>query len=292
MIYYFLLAFCAILFSWQFVFNKIYQKIHGTSPKSVMLFTGFSSLVFFIILFCVNGFKITFSWFSFLMAVLYAISFLSYVFFGFSALKHSTLGQYTLFAMLGGMMLPFTYGFFIKFDDALQKILCCVGVTIGLFLSLEKGETQSDNNKKGLFACVAVFICNGLVGIASAIHQANANAVPSNDFFLLFQSIVIVICFVAFFLLKKDESQPTVDKKQNLIALSAAGGYGIVNGLGNLLALICLLKIEPSAQYPIITGGCIAFSMIFGVIFFKEKITKRKILSLTAILLGTAILLF
>jgi multidrug transporter EmrE-like cation transporter len=83
-----------------------------------------------------------------------------------------------------------------------------------------------------------------------------------------------------------------VDKKQNLIALSAAGGYGIVNGLGNLIALICLLKIEPSAQYPIITGGCIAFSMIFGVIFFKEKITKRKILSLVAILLGTAILLF
>ena len=33
MIYYVLLAFCAILFSWQFAFNKIYQKIYEQNLK-------------------------------------------------------------------------------------------------------------------------------------------------------------------------------------------------------------------------------------------------------------------
>ena len=57
-------------------------------------------------------------------------------------------------------------------------------------------------------------------------------------------------------------------------------------GVGNLLAVICLLHIEPSFQYPIVTGGGIILAGLGGL-FFREKITWRFLVSCALVMAGT-----
>ena len=64
-------------------------------------------------------------------------------------------------------------------------------------------------------------------------------------------------------------------------------GSGWVNGVGNLLLLLALQTLQPSLQYPIITGGSIFLSVLIGLIFFKERADKRTWLSVVVAVLGT-----
>ena len=70
---------------------------------------------------------------------------------------------------------------------------------------------------------------------------------------------------------------------------AAAGG--LVNGIANLLLLLSLKTLQPSLQYPIITGGCIFLSAILGL-FFHEKPTKKEWISVLMAVIGTVIMIF
>ena len=79
-------------------------------------------------------------------------------------------------------------------------------------------------------------------------------------------------------------------KRLSMKALGAAGGYGVVNGVAEVLVLLSIMHIEPSVQYPIITGGCVVLSVVFGL-FFREKITRRNALCALITLIGTLVLM-
>ena len=54
------------------------------------------------------------------------------------------------------------------------------------------------------------------------------------------------------------------------------GGYGLANGAGNLLSLLALQTADASAQYPLITGGVLLFSLVIGWMA-GERPTRRGI---------------
>ena len=64
----------------------------------------------------------------------------------------------------------------------------------------------------------------------------------------------------------------------------------MVNGIAEVLVLLSIMHIEPSVQYPIITGGCVVLSVVFGL-FFREKITRRNALCALITLVGTLVLM-
>ena len=66
---------------------------------------------------------------------------------------------------------------------------------------------------------------------------------------------------------------------------------GALNGTGNFLLLLSLSVLEPSLQYPIITGGSIFLAAIFGF-FFKEKPTPRGWISIALAVVGTIFMMF
>lgn len=53
-------------------------------------------------------------------------------------------------------------------------------------------------------------------------------------------------------------------------------GYGLINGGANLVALVALLHLPASVQYPLITGAVIVFSTLLGF-FMGEKPTAKGI---------------
>ena len=72
--YYLLLMIATVLFSIQFVFNKVYQREAGETFVGSCRFLMISSLVFGALMFAYNGFRLSFEPFSLLMAACALIS--------------------------------------------------------------------------------------------------------------------------------------------------------------------------------------------------------------------------
>jgi multidrug transporter EmrE-like cation transporter len=67
-------------------------------------------------------------------------------------------------------------------------------------------------------------------------------------------------------------------------------GNGVFYGAANLISLICLSHVDPSAQFPILTGGSIVMAGVVGRLFFREKITLRFVIA-TVLVIGATLLL-
>lgn len=266
--YYLLLIIATVLFSSQFLFNQKYQQEAGSKLNASLVFSIITSLVSVVLMFIIGGFKIDFSVFSLIIAFIYAITLILYVIASIKAFSVVNLSVYSVFAMLGGMLLPFIYG--ITFGEPLtpNKIICCILIGISLFLTTDKNS----GNKKGKIYYIAVFFLNGLVGVLSTIHQSNENAVDSSSFMGLTQACVFFIALIIF--LVSRQKKPTINVK----TICFSSGYALFSGIANLLALIALTKLPASVQYPIITGGTMVFSLFISLLR-KEKITIKNILS-------------
>jgi hypothetical protein len=72
----------------------------------VIITSAFGSLMYFII----SGFVIEFTWFSFLLATILAVIMIPYYMIGIKVLSYGSLAIYSMFMMLGGMLVPFFYG--------------------------------------------------------------------------------------------------------------------------------------------------------------------------------------
>ena len=73
MTYYFLLILSAALFASQFLLNQLFQKFKGSTSADSLLFTLYTSLAGFFIIFIINGFRLEFSAFSAVIALIYSV---------------------------------------------------------------------------------------------------------------------------------------------------------------------------------------------------------------------------
>lgn len=288
--YYLLLIAATVLFSIQFVFNKVYQREAGETFVSSCFFLMLSSLVFGVLMFIYNGCRLAFEPFSLLMALCNMIVCVGCGYFGIVALSISDLAKYSLYMMLGGMAIPFIYGFAFNGDAVTwQKIVCFVTIAAALYVNAVGGGRSKKGGWKARLCYAAIFFFNGFSGVVTTIHQnpaAGVAIVGTNDF-AIWSRIVNVLFAGAVVLWGMRRGQV---KRLSVKALSAAGGYGIVNGIASVLLLISIVHIEPSVQYPIITGGCVVLSVVFGL-FFKEKITLRNAICALITLAGTLVLM-
>ena len=115
-----LLVSTGALFAIRIGISKKYEGVNGNSLGSSFIFTTFFSIFAAIFLFCVNGFKIEFSWFSFVFAALLAIIEITAALLAIKILANGSPFIYTLFLLAGEVSLPFIYG-------------ACIGENISAF---------------------------------------------------------------------------------------------------------------------------------------------------------------
>jgi len=265
--YYTMITVAALLFSLQFVFNDGYRKENGSSFNASLRFSLYSSVTGMVLLFIINKFQLEFSWFSLGTALVYSGVCILSGYCSIKALDTANLSVYSVFMMIGGMLLPFVYGVFCGEDMTIAKYICCALIV----LSVAMTGTFGGQSKKALIYYIAIFILNGLVGVISAFHQSHSSlCVNSESFVILNKIITAVICCVLIFFSKQRNF--TISRKS--FALSA--GYSSFNSIGNLLLLIALTKLPASVQYPIVTGGTIVFATVIDLLR-KEKVSKREI---------------
>ena len=270
------------MFSFQFLFNGIFEKEYGNGLRAMLVFSAGSSLVGFLILFVINGFRFEFTWFSALMAFLAALDSIGYTYFSLKSLGRINLSLYSMFSMLGGMILPSVVGIlFYNEELTVGKGICYALLMLSLLLSSKKGEKKS-----GYIYYMGVFVLNGMSGVLSTIFQnAPYEKTSAAGYSMLIALTALVICLV--FLPFVKGSGERLTKK----AVVSMGGYGVLCRVGNYLLLIALAHLPASAQYPFVTGGVMIISTIISL-FTKNKPSKREITGVAISFAALVILMF
>lgn len=270
------------MFSFQFLFNGIFEKEYGNSLRAMFVFSAGSSLVGFLVLLVINGFNFEFTRFSALMAFFAALDSIGYTYFSLKALGRINLSLYSMFSMLGGMILPSIAGIlFYNEELTLGKGICYVLLMLSLLLSSEKGEKKS-----GYIYYMGVFVLNGMSGVLSTIFQnAPYEKTSAAGYSMLIALTALVICLIFLPFVKGNGERLT--KK----AVVSMGGYGVLCRVGNYLLLIALAHLPASAQYPFVTGGVMVISTVISL-FTKNKPSKREIIGVGAAFAALIILMF
>ena len=267
--YYLLISASVVMFSFQFLFNQIYEIKNCNSLRSMLFFTLGANLTGFILLFFINKCRLEFTPFTLLVAGAAALNNFVYSYCSIKALGKINLSLFSVFAMLGGMTLPFIAGIAF-FDEELTigKLVCFAAIAVSLFITVRRGENKSG---KGYYA--GVFIMNGMSGVISKFFQsAPYEKTSSAGYSMLIAAWVVLISGVALLFIRK----PALHFSPAVIGASA--GCGVLSNVANFMLLIALMHIPASAQYPFVTGGVMIMSTVIAF-FTPDKPGKREIIS-------------
>ena len=121
MIDYAIVTIATVMFGVQFLFNNLYERKSGNGIGATLIFTFIGGIIGIVSLIIVNGFTFTITPFTIIMAAINAISSIAYTFCSLKAFEKINLSLYSLFAMLGGMLLPFFQGVIFYNEQAHGK---------------------------------------------------------------------------------------------------------------------------------------------------------------------------
>ncbi|MBQ7912983.1 MAG: hypothetical protein IJ308_04455 [Clostridia bacterium] len=296
---YALLILSAFLFSTEFIFVKLFENKNGSSYTSALSFALGSSVIGLPILFICNGFTLGFSWYSLLMAGLLALVSVGANIIGIKAVSIGSVAVYTLFMMLGGMIVPFVVGAaFLHEKVKLWYIIATVLLTGALVLPVfDKAENKSSGKGKKIFwlfivLCSVLFMLNGANSTIGNLHQ-NENItfkkVGTVDFLIWKYIFKIVYCGILFFTHRDKGKYKLLVRKSSLLA---GAGFAAVHIAATLLQLYCAITVNASLMYPLVTGGTLIFTPILSRIIFKEKLTVFVIAEILISVVATVLFVF
>lgn len=287
MIWYVLIFTATIGCAANFAFTKVYQLNQGNDQETGITFNFLVGIVGFLIYFGICGFKIGITPFSLILAILSALFAGIYTIIGFKIMSMGSMAVYTVFLMLGGMILPYFYGvIFLEESVTLTKIIALLLMIVAIMLQSDIGNSKG----KTLFylLCVLVFILNGATSIVSKMHQIDLGykVVSENEFVALNNAAKALMFGGMLPFLKKGKGVILSIKPKmcGIIVLS-----GLASGVSYLLQLKCATHLPATVQFPIMTGGTIIFTALAGLVLFGEKLEKRQTLGI-AICIGATIL--
>lgn len=315
--YYAMLIGASFLFGSQFMVTKAFEKNYGKTVRASLsfslLYSLFAGVIFFIIKLVSSGTVFNLNPFSLCMAFgLSLVNILSSA-IGIKTLALGDIAVYSLFLMLGGMIVPFFAGIvFLKesvsvcnlIGVAIMIIALCLPVFFGK-KSKNAGEAQTDGDTKKKTSvffyvlCVFLFILNGLSSTLSKFNSVREGAALGAEFTFYTYGIQFVISLAAFALTtasgKSDKTQN--EEKQPVIlfrpvAIGCGAAFGAVNGTAFLMSSVAAEHVVAVAQYPLITGATILFSSLLAFLFYREKPTALQLVQIVISLAATILFMF
>lgn len=315
--YYAMLIGASFLFGSQFMVTKAFEKNYGKTVRASLsfslLYSLFAGVIFFIIKLISSGTVFNLNSFSLCMAFgLSLVNILSSA-IGIKTLALGDIAVYSLFLMLGGMIVPFFAGIvFLKESVSVCNLIGVAIMIIALCLPVffgkktkNAGEAKTDGDTKKKTSvffyvlCVFLFILNGLSSTLSKFNSVREGAALGAEFTFYTYGIQFVISLAAFALTtasgKSDKTQN--EEKQPVIlfrpvAIGCGAAFGAVNGTAFLMSSVAAEHVVAVAQYPLITGATILFSSLLAFLFYREKPTALQLVQIVISLAATILFMF
>ena len=287
MIYYLMLVLAAALFSVQFFFQKKFETGYGTDVKSALVFsvgTGFGmALISLVIALFMQGMHITV--FSAAVGFVHGLSSFLFMYFSLKALKAANLSVFSVFSMLGGMLLPFFYGILLapeKEPVTVGKVVCCTLIALAVICTVSGGGAK---DKKAYFYYIAVFVTNGMTSVCASVHQNYPTLNVDSYSYMVISSAWLMILGLVFLTFVKTKRPIT---KNAVIQMS---GFSLCSGVGNLILMLALLVLDASVQFPYSTGAAVVFSAVITLVM-GEKMKKNEVISVIIAFFATVAMMF
>ena len=315
--YYTMLIGASFLFGSQFMVTKAFEKNYGKTVRASLsfslLYSLFAGVIFFIIKLVSSGTVFNLNPFSLCMAFgLSLVNILSSA-IGIKTLALGDIAVYSLFLMLGGMIVPFFAGIvFLKESVSVCNLIGVAIMIIALCLPVffgkknkNAGEAQTDGDTKKKTSvffyvlCVFLFILNGLSSTLSKFNSVREGAALGAEFTFYTYGIQFVISLAAFALTtasgKSDKTQ-NEEKQPGIlfrpVAIGCGAAFGAVNGTAFLMSSVAAEHVVAVAQYPLITGATILFSSLLAFLFYREKPTALQLVQIVISLAATILFMF
>lgn len=315
--YYAMLIGASFLFGSQFMVTKAFEKNYGKTVRASLsfslLYSLFAGVIFFIIKLVSSGTVFNLNPFSLCMAFgLSLVNILSSA-IGIKTLALGDIAVYSLFLMLGGMIVPFFAGIvFLKESVSVCNLIGVAIMIIALCLPVffgkknkNAGEAQTDcdtKKKTSVFfyvLCVFLFILNGLSSTLSKFNSVREGAALGAEFTFYTYGIQFVISLAAFALttaLGKSDKTQNEEKQPGIlfrpVAIGCGAAFGAVNGTAFLMSSVAAEHVVAVAQYPLITGATILFSSLLAFLFYREKPTALQLVQIVISLAATILFMF
>ncbi len=277
--YYGLILLSVVMFGGCFALNDSYRKMRGSGLRISMEMTFVGSLAGLIVMIAVNGLQLEFTPFTFVIALLSAISGFGFSFCSFKALDVINLSMFSLFSMLGGMALPFLQGIlFYNEQITLSKIVCFVFICLALAMTVTRSE-----KKQGTIYYIGIFTLNGMSGVLSKIFASAPYEKTSSAGFSIWITVCSIVISGIFLLILT--RKPSDTPRYSIKACGVSAINGGVNRIANFFLVIALAHVDASVQYPMVTGGVMIVSTL--ICFFGErKPTKKEVMSVILAFIG------
>ena len=315
--YYAMLIGASFLFGSQFMVTKAFEKNYGKTVRASLsfslLYSLFAGVIFFIIKLISSGTVFNLNPFSLCMAFGLSLVNILNSAIGIKTLALGDIAVYSLFLMLGGMIVPFFAGIvFLKESVSVCNLIGVAIMIIALCLPVffgkknkNAGEAQTDGDTKKKTSvffyvlCVFLFILNGLSSTLSKFNSVREGAALGAEFTFYTYGIQFVISLAAFALTtafgKSDKTQ-NEEKQPGIlfrpVAIGCGAAFGAVNGTAFLMSSVAAEHVVAVAQYPLITGATILFSSLLAFLFYREKPTALQLVQIVISLAATILFVF
>ncbi len=168
---------------------------------------------------------------------------------------------------------PFTVNYIVGLILFLLSLLISSGLI---------GGKKQNASLLWLSIVMLAFLSNGATAVIQKVFVSSDGG-DHLGVFMAFAYFCAGVCFVVRYTVmraKSEEAEAAYDAKTFGLALllsimSGAGSFG-----GNLLLGILSARVDGALLYPCINGGLCLTVSVFSFLFFKEKPTKTKLLSL------------
>ncbi len=139
---------------------------------------------------------------------------------------------------------------------------------------MKKSENKQSAGNNYIIPIIIAMMSSGGLGIMQKVQQNSSYPEQRTAFVVLaflFAGIVSFLCS----LFVKSDSEKILNKK-----ILPAAGVGIAFGCCNLLNTTLAGLLDSAVLFPVLNIGTILFSLITGIIFFKERLKNKDIVVL------------
>ena len=299
--YYLLLLLAVVGIAATFGMGKVYQlhtkPTFGVILRKTLPLTVLEGLMFL----AMNGFRVECNDFTLLMAALCTLVGILCAVVCFVGYANGSIAVFTMFQMVGGMLLPFIYGIWYGNEVTVFRVagivLLLFSVCLPFFGQRGTSGAVGKLTPKFILLCVSIFFLNGGISIISYIYSNSPSATDTNSFLIVKSGVMAAACVLllvgyAFTPKGRGDTVPQVDRKTlGLLALLLLG-MAVADGGSYYLQLISASKLPAVALYPIVTGGTMVMTALVGRIFFREKISRQSAIGIALAFVATFLFMF
>ena len=174
---------------------------------------------------------------------------------------------------------------FLGENITINMIIGMIGIGIGTYLMIQKKE-ESNKIIRGKSWIVYAVLSAVFASLTSILAKVGIENVESNLGTAIRTIVVLIMAWVIVFVTQKQNDVKKIDKRSLIFIILS----GIATGGSWLCYYKALQDVLASKVVPI-DKLSILFTVLFAYIFLKEKLSKKSVLGLILIVVGTLTLL-